>query len=265
MPFIELDVVTKTEKWNMTNMHHHPYYEIYYLTEGERNLVVNNNIYNFKRETIIVLPPYVMHKTDGKPFTRINVNVSTDYFTKEQLEIVDLISYYGPIELKSEQSKTIHFIFDKIFEYYKKIPQNMAAESVRIYLLFLFVTLREYARQNDEHEKNHKLKQYPLILINIIKYLSDNISSDVSVKTLSEKFYLSQGYISKLFKKYTNTTISDYVLTMRMTAAKRLLKETKKSMEEISYLTGFSSSNYFSLIFKKKNNISPMAYRKQFL
>ena len=264
MSFIEMDKVTKNSEWNMADLHHHPYYELYYLTDGERTVFVNNNVYNLKKNTLLIIPPYTMHKTSGKNFTRININVSPDYFTKPQLEIVNFMSLFGPITFKDDQVKHINYIFDKIFEYYKKTPQNMAAESVHIYMCYLFVTLREFVNINGTATQNHRLKQYPLALINIIKYLSENISSDVSVKTLSEKFYLSQGYISKLFKKYTNITISDYVLNMRMTAAKHLLKDTKKSMEEISYLTGFSSSNYFSLIFKKKNNISPLAYRKQF-
>lgn len=205
-----------------------------------------------------------MHKTGGSNYTRININVSADYFTKPQLEIVNFMSLFGPITFKESQLEHINYIFDKIFEYYNKIPQNMAAESVHIYLCYLFVTLREFVNVNSTATQNHRLKQYPLALINIIKYISENLNSDVSLKVLSEKFYLSQGYISKLFKKHTNVTISEYVLNMRMTAAKKLLKDTNKSMEEISFLTGFSSSNYFSLIFKKKNNISPLAYRKQF-
>jgi AraC-like DNA-binding protein len=54
----------------------------------------------------------------------------------------------------------------------------------------------------------------------------------------------------------------DYLLMLRLSKAKEELMNTEKSIKEISESCGFSSPNYFSLIFKRKENISPGNYRK---
>ena len=64
------------------------------------------------------------------------------------------------------------------------------------------------------------------------------------------------------FKKYTNCSLIDFLLNIRLTKAKELLVNAKKSVEEIAELCGFSSANYFGLIFKKKEGVSPINYRK---
>jgi transcriptional regulator GlxA family with amidase domain len=49
---------------------------------------------------------------------------------------------------------------------------------------------------------------------------------------------------------------------VRLTKAKKMLVDTHKSVGEISELCGFSSANYFGLIFKQKEHLSPLQYRK---
>ena len=79
MSFIEFDKSVKTKSWSMYNLHSHPHYEIYFLLKGERSFFLSNSLYTLGEGTLVVIPPYVMHKTEGGPFERFNINVSTDY------------------------------------------------------------------------------------------------------------------------------------------------------------------------------------------
>ena len=54
----------------------------------------------------------------------------------------------------------------------------------------------------------------------------------------------------------------EYVSRMRLSKAKSLLKDTNKSIEDIALDCGFSSANYFGLIFKKEVGLSPLNYKK---
>lgn len=56
----------------------------------------------------------------------------------------------------------------------------------------------------------------------------------------------------------------DYLIGKRIAHAKRLLRETDASVMEISVSVGYVDQLYFSRIFKKREGISPLAYRKQF-
>ncbi len=79
---------------------------------------------------------------------------------------------------------------------------------------------------------------------------------------IAEHFNYSVSYIKKQFKKYNSQSLYDYILTLRIEKAKRLLSTTTKKMENIAEECGFPSANYFSLIFKKKVSLSPRAYKK---
>jgi transcriptional regulator GlxA family with amidase domain len=54
----------------------------------------------------------------------------------------------------------------------------------------------------------------------------------------------------------------EYVMRIRLNKAKGLLRNTNKSIEEVAFECGFSSANYFGLIFKKEIGLSPLNYKK---
>lgn len=95
----------------------------------------------------------------------------------------------------------------------------------------------------------------------VIQYLNKNFASKVSVADITELCHCSESYINHLFKKRSGKNISAYVNSLRVEEAKKLLRGSHLSISEISGMTGFSDSNYFSTVFKKTNGISPANYR----
>lgn len=73
---------------------------------------------------------------------------------------------------------------------------------------------------------------------------------------------ISKNYFSKVFKDMEGKTYWDYLTEYRMKQAKLLLKNSSKSINEISYAVGYESVNHFSRKFKEMEGISPLQYRK---
>ena len=105
-------------------------------------------------------------------------------------------------------------------------------------------------------------KMSPLTL-RAINYFNEHYTESITLDALSRELFASKTTLIYNFKKYTNCSPMEFLLTVRLTKAKEQLVNTKKSVEEISRSCGFSSANYFGLIFKKKEGISPSEYRKQ--
>ena len=78
---------------------------------------------------------------------------------------------------------------------------------------------------------------------------------------LCEHFHVSKSYLSSSFARATSTTIFQYKLSLQLEEAKRLCRETRYSYDKIAQLTGFSSGNYFRLIFKKHEGQTPNQHR----
>ena len=98
-------------------------------------------------------------------------------------------------------------------------------------------------------------------LENVVKFIKENLGEDLSVNSISRKTYISKSTIYTLFRKYFNMTVSEYVNMQRINKAVELLRTTELSIENISSMVGYSTSSYFSKIFKKIKKISPKQYK----
>jgi len=98
----------------------------------------------------------------------------------------------------------------------------------------------------------------------ILNYLNTNYTKDISIAELSEKCGFTQEYLGKIFKKYTNQTISQYIINLRITKAEHLLiKYPEMEIYRIAKMVGYEDKSfYFSRIFKSKTGMQPSEWRK---
>jgi len=102
----------------------------------------------------------------------------------------------------------------------------------------------------------------PPLVLKVLDHLNVHYNENITLDDLAERFFVSKPTLLYNFKKYTNRSPIDFLLTVRIQTAKKMLVSTKLSVGEISDACGFSSANYFGLIFKKKEGLSPLSYRK---
>lgn len=98
-------------------------------------------------------------------------------------------------------------------------------------------------------------------VVRAIDYINNHYTNDISVSQLAKLCYISETHLYRLFKKETGKTPTDYRNELRIQRACLLLRETDKSIGEISSELGFDSIYYFSRIFKKYIGKSPSKYQ----
>ncbi len=94
-----------------------------------------------------------------------------------------------------------------------------------------------------------------------VSYILSHYDGSLSVAEVADSVHLSPSQFSRKFKKKTGTSPYDYILGVRLTKAKELLKNTRLSVGEIAYRTGFCSDANFIYFFKKQEGISPLRFR----
>ncbi|MBB6463657.1 hybrid sensor histidine kinase/response regulator transcription factor [Flammeovirga kamogawensis] len=100
-----------------------------------------------------------------------------------------------------------------------------------------------------------------IILIN--QFINENIENEnFGVEQLAELLSLSRSVLYGKIKTMTGLSTVDYINTIKLNKAKKMILSTDFSISEIAFKTGYSDANYFSRIFKKFNSISPTQYRK---
>ena len=134
-----------------------------------------------------------------------------------------------------------------------------------VYLGNLFYMLYAYAKFQNEDTHYSLVEKISTstapVILKVIDYLHNHYKEQFSLDDLCKHFHISKSYLSASFMRTTNTTIFQYKLALQLEEAKRLCRETRYSYEKIAQLTGFSSGNYFRLIFKKHEGQTPNQHR----
>ena len=93
-------------------------------------------------------------------------------------------------------------------------------------------------------------------------FLDEHYSEKLSLESVDNHFFIDKHYLARLFKEQYGVTLVTYLQQVRITHAKRMLRFTDKSIEEIGLECGIGELNYFSRVFKKLEGVSPSEFRR---
>lgn len=108
--------------------------------------------------------------------------------------------------------------------------------------------------------KEYKTKSYRMN--NIMKYVDENFTRDISLQEVAEYANLSVGYLSNYFKSEAGMNFVEYITYRRMERAKELLVSTNEKVYHIAEQVGYTNSQYFTTLFKKQVGVTPAEYRQ---
>ncbi|MCL1927375.1 MAG: PocR ligand-binding domain-containing protein [Treponema sp.] len=125
-----------------------------------------------------------------------------------------------------------------------------------------FLTTRAMEGFIDTVYRNRNQKQASFHLTKAIEYIQEHYMEDLPLATVASSVYVSEFYLSHLFRKEMNQTFSDYATKVRIDKAREFLRdEPSARIQEIALKTGFNNPNYFAKIFKKHTGVSPREYQ----
>lgn len=126
--------------------------------------------------------------------------------------------------------------------------------------LFLFFAL--FFRQQKPVESASKLAGGTLVLP-ALKYIQSNFGRAVTVRQLAQACSLSPSYFMACFKRAVGLPAMQYLNLVRVENACSLLTNTKKSVAQIAFESGFENLSNFNRVFKKSVGLTPLQYRNQ--
>lgn len=149
----------------------------------------------------------------------------------------------------------------KLYDFNKLSDVDFTAfkseEEIKEYFIYIVNDIMEVVKKYKPGHGN------PLI-IKACDYVLQHIDEDITLLSISDKLNLSKNYFCSLFKQETGYNFLEYVTTVKMEWAKRLLKEENCKTYEVSDMLGYRESSYFSRLFRKYTEYSPAEYKKLF-
>lgn len=267
-PF-SIEFARKTEPYTMPLEHFHPQYEIYYLLSGERYYFIGDHTYHIQSGDLVFIKSQEVHRTSEATIPKHERVVF--YFFESFIH--EHYREHVPLLLRPfHEDNPVYRFKGKDFLQVESLLHNMLVElqtrpaGYEIRMKMTLIDLLLLAARHTTKLETTLLPLQSLLhekITEISRYIRMNVTEDLSLSSLAEKFYMSPYYLSHTFKELTAFTLTEYVQTVRIRQAQRLLKETNMSILDISIQVGFENFSHFGKVFKKVTQQSPRQYRKE--
>jgi AraC-like DNA-binding protein len=251
--------------FSMSKHHYHDYYEIYYLLSGERCIYIENRVYDVKKGSILFINKNDIHRTvdTGIPNHERMVVYFTDPFLDQfhgRYRDLLLSPFTGDQKMLQlniqEQNSVERLLFQMYGEYSRgESGRDVLFEALLVQLLLFAVRKMEQKRECPAHPMHAKMAQ-------IIAFCNENFMTELNLETISRRFFISPYHFCRLFKQITGFTFSEYIATLRIREAQRLLRETNEKIITISEQVGFANVTHFNRKFKQVTRMTPREYKK---
>lgn len=126
------------------------------------------------------------------------------------------------------------------------------------------VASEPWMRTDNVHVYRYRDEKYTLQFEQVIKEIHSRYKEQLTQTEFADRLHMSNSYFSRMFKQHTQMKFSEYILNIRIEAAKQLLERTVLKTYEIAEQVGIHDSRYFSTVFRKQTNMSPAEYRNRY-
>lgn len=246
-----------TNDYQTFQLHVHDNYEIYLFLEGDVKYVIEENEYQLTSGDLIIIRKHQLHRAfhnRPKRYERVILNVEPSFFTENDCPFYEKIftdvkpNVGSKIPTDIVKSSGIYDAFIRLKQYSNNFTDvyNVVTKSVIIEILHLL---------NDVNLYTVSKLTNPLIN-QVITYLNENFTFNVSLDDLSLKFYVSKYHLCRTFLKSTGLTVHEYLIKKRLTYAKELIKNGT-SVCIAAEKSGFNNYSAFYKAFMSEYGFTP--------
>lgn len=244
------------------DVHIHECCEIFFAVHGGKSFLIDNKLYDINDGDLFIINQFEAHKVVPNyhdTFTRYVMHVHPSFLYSSSFGDINLTNCFydsGKITqislLPKEQGK-LFSLFEELkkdYPYGDELYKRLRATEI------LLETSRLVSSHNDSFsgKASHKTVQLA------IDYINNNYSSELNLKIVSKNAFISPGQLSRLFNRYCGTTVTKYIVSKRITEAKKLLV-SGKSVTDTAFMCGFNDYANFIRTFKKAVGVSPGKYK----
>jgi len=259
--------------FSMPSNHMHDEYEFFFLSEGEGDFFIDNKHSPISAGDLVFIKKNIPHRTDyssTQPHTRYLIELKEDklvHILKTFLSI-DPEQFLKPdfaiySLTKKDQDEAVAIFDSIIYELQQKKDKYERFAELKLAELLVGIYRYSYDTSLNSFEGKTLRTDKDDMIASVLEYIHSNLTEDISLDSIASQFFINKSYLGRLFKEATNYTVSDYINIERVRTAKLYLLKTNYSIEKISQIVGFSYSSYFTRIFKKYTEVSPLQYRKK--
>lgn len=252
------------------DFHHHDFYKIVILLQGDITYHIEGKAYTLRPWDILLVSAHEVHKpviTSKNHYERIILWIDGSFLKSIDsclLNAYKIASHDGLhlIRLpKNEDATSLHNLIIALDTEFKceDFGHNILRESLFLQLIVNINRIYIAKKYLDPEEVF-----FDETIWQILKYINNNLEEDLTIDFLSSKFFMSKYYLMHKFKSETGYTLHSYVLEKKLSKSKELLLDGV-SIYDICDILNFKDYSNFMRRFKKRFGCSPGQYKNHVL
>ncbi len=255
-------------------LHYHDGYELLMFLNGDVGMFVGSIEKKLVRGDLVIVPPYAVHglNLEGVPedvishYERVVLNIRPNFLKTISDENTDLFRVLK--ELSSEEYSIVHIdsdalngFLDMLDRIGKTLQDRQFGHSLmsKIALTEFIVELTRYSHHSIPTEFKNTM---PRAVTEVIRYVDENLTSELTVELIAEKLHHNTDYIGRLFKKATGGALKYYINAKKMSLAQQYLSEGYPP-SDVCYMVGFENYTSFSRRFRAQVGMPPKKYQQR--
>ncbi len=244
--------------------HYHPEYELTYIVKGIGNRIVGNSYEQFEDGDLVLLGSNLPHTWSNKErenaYSEAVVIQFSWEFIEPFLELQEGLMIKQMLEssVRGMRFKSDDTLVAKMMD----ITESIGMERI-LKLIALLEDLSKkqstFIASNTFH--NVVSKKNEMRINKACIYIQNNYFHKIKLKEVADLIHLTESNFCKFFKKATGKTYSNYLNELRINEACRMLMQSDKTINQISYDCGFETLSYFNRVFLEKKGSTPSKYK----
>lgn len=239
--------------------HSHPHWELYLQSAGATRWKAENNTYEVPAGGFFAVAPGITHELCERP-------AGKHHFFFASLDMLPVLRRQPDLMLFWSQSRIICFAdADPIEPAFRQLIKEVAEPSLhrsvalRLCLDYLIVCVSRLAQKVATAKSFTGM--HPAVL-RAKAYLETHYGEHCRLAELAQVAGLSPTHFSELFTRQVGLPPHQYLLRVRITRARELLRNSDINITELAQELGFNSSQHFALWFKRMTGTPASAYRR---
>ncbi len=248
------------------HLHTHHHAEIIYVKEGRILFEQSDRVFEAGPGDLMIVTRMEKHGTHvlEEPYHRLCVNIAYDAQLDEDREhrLLSVIQDRRntenlPIHLNPKRNRIEPLIAGLIWEFNNKdeMGERMIAALTEQLLVELF-------RLQPEDRRSQEAKRIYSKILMIQQHIDQHFVEDMTVEQLAKANYISPDYLTKCFREVTGYTPKQYITANRLVYARKLLRTTDMTVDNVAFRAGFFNVNNFIRSFKQYYGETPGNYYK---
>ena len=249
-------------------LHHHDFYEIYYLISGDVTYTIDSRICRVMPGDILIIGPKELHqvyiRSEVSAYERFVLWVNPQVIQSLSTANSDLLRALDPekpnsvrqLRLRAQDQKLVIALLQSLFAEFHQ--ESYGADlQCRSLLVQLLVHINRLAAQDGDYYE--AFSSSSLFISQVIDYINHHYSEDLSLDQLAELFFVSKYHLSHEFNRQVGTSLYRYIQKKRLQIARQLLAQGKKPYQLYSEC-GFSEYAGFYRAFRAEYGQNPRYY-----